>query len=328
MQKIEKKIRQICKILKENKTTHKVLLVLLFIFLLVAAASKAPTDFPLGANLTIKEGDNLEIVSTELKEKGLIRSETYFTFLILLRGDSKSLISGDYIFDERVSSFGIANKITKGRYGLPTKTVTLPEGLTIKEMAEILEETLEQFDKQDFLTINEDLEGFLFPDTYIFFENATAKDVTKELRENYEEKINDLNLNGAKVSEPIENIIKMASILEREANSRESMKIVSGILWKRLENSMPLQVDASFVYFLGKGTDELSLDDLKIDNPYNSYKYLGLPPTPISNPGIQAIEAAINPEDTDYWYFLTGDDGQMYYSKTFEEHKRKKELYL
>jgi len=120
----------------------------------------------------------------------------------------------------------------------------------------------------------------------------------------------------------------MASILEGEALTTSDRKLVAGVLWRRLEIGMPLQVDATFSYVNGKTTFELTLDDLKIDSPYNTYKYKGLPPTPINNPGLNSINAALYPTKTKYLYFLSGNDGKMHYARTFEEHKRNRQLYL
>ena len=123
-------------------------------------------------------------------------------------------------------------------------------------------------------------------------------------------------------------IIIMASILEAEARTTESRKIIAGILWKRLKLGMPLQVDSTFSYINGKNTYELTLDDLQIDSPYNTYKYASLPPGPIGNPGVDAINSALNPTVTKYLYFLSSKSGKMYYATTFEQHIKNKELYL
>ena len=120
----------------------------------------------------------------------------------------------------------------------------------------------------------------------------------------------------------------MASILEGEARRMETRKIIAGILWTRLEIDMPLQVDATFRYINGKGTFDLTKADLEEDNPYNTYINKGLPPTPISSPGIDAISAALNPIKTNYIYFLSDNDGNMYYAVDFEGHKKNRVLYL
>ena len=123
-------------------------------------------------------------------------------------------------------------------------------------------------------------------------------------------------------------IITMASLLEKEVKAFEDKKLVSGILWKRLENKMPLQVDATITYITGKKSSKVSLDETKIDSPYNTYKYKGLPPGPISNPGLESIVAAIYPKKLDYLYYLSTPEGETIFSKTFEEHKRAKEQYF
>jgi UPF0755 protein len=123
-------------------------------------------------------------------------------------------------------------------------------------------------------------------------------------------------------------IIVMASILEKEALTPEDKKIVSGILWKRLETGMLLQVDAVFMYIMGKKSSDLTLGDLKIDSPYNTYLYKGLPPSPICNPGIESIEASLNPTASSYWYYLSDKNLNIHFAKNFDEHKLNKAEYL
>ncbi len=148
------------------------------------------------------------------------------------------------------------------------------------------------------------------------------------MRREYEEKIAPYRVKIRASAYTEKEIITLASILEREANDEASMGLVAGILLDRLEEKHPLQVDATFEYILGKTSAELTAEDLKLDSPYNTYTNLGLPPTPISNPGLMAIEAVLDPVDSPYFYYLTGDDGTFHYARTFEEHKQNKERYL
>ena len=120
----------------------------------------------------------------------------------------------------------------------------------------------------------------------------------------------------------------MASLIEKEADTAEDRRIVSGILWNRIDADMPLQVDAVFGYILDRSGYAPTGSDLEIDSPYNTYENRGLPPGPIANPGLDALTAALHPAATEYFYYLTGRDGLMYYAETFEEHKRNRELYL
>ncbi len=175
---------------------------------------------------------------------------------------------------------------------------------------------------------DKEFEGYLFPDTYFFLINDTPEKVVAKMNENLKNKTADLEDAIAKSKRSFHQILTMASLIEKEAANPEDRRIISGVLWKRFDQKMPLQVDAAFVYALGKNTYELTTADLKIDSPYNTYIHRGLPPTPIDNPGLDAIQAAIFPEKTPYWYYLSDKSGNIYYSKTFAEHVQKKNQYL
>lgn len=274
----------------------------------------------------IEQGEVLSEISERLKEDDLIRSRSFFNIAALLSGASDSLKSGVYVFEEPITTRALVRRLAEGDFGINTVKVTFPEGSTREEMADIASASLPSFDVSRFML--ETKEGYLFPDTYYFFETATAEDVYKQLSQTFTEKIKpyqeEISLSGRTEEE----IIIMASILEKEANTPESRRIVADILWRRLEKNMPLQVDATFVYGIGRGTFDLTVDDLKTDGPYNSYVRRGLPPTAISNPGIDAIESALRPTKTQYLYFLTGADGEMYYARTFEGHKDNRLKYL
>ncbi len=148
------------------------------------------------------------------------------------------------------------------------------------------------------------------------------------MHQTFKKRIATLTSEVEKFGKPVSEIVILASLLEEEASTSEDRRIVSGILWKRLSMGMLLQVDATFQYINGKGSLELTLDDLKIDSPYNTYKYKGLPPTPISNPGLDSIRAAVIPTKTNYLYYLSERDGTMHYATTFAEHLRNKARYL
>ena len=132
------------------------------------------------------------------------------------------------------------------------------------------------------------------------------------MRSTFDEKTKDIA--------PTRDVIIMASMLEKEARQLETRRVIAGILWKRLERGMPLQVDAVFGYILDRDTFSPSLNDLSINSPYNTYTHTGLPPGPIGNPGLESLDAALHPVETPYWYYLTGADGTMHYARTFAEH--------
>jgi len=207
-------------------------------------------------------------------------------------------------------------------------TVTIPEGTNIRQIGEIFEKN-GMFSKKTFVSAAEGEEGYLFPDTYRFYKDAVPQDIVLKMKENFLKKITKDILNEIAVQKKTLNeIIIMASILEEEVKSTEDRKVVAGILWKRLDLDMALNVDSALTYIFGKASAELTESDLKIDSRYNTYRYRGLPPTPLSNPGTDAVSAAMNPTKTKYFYYLTGKDGKTYYAETLDGHALNKRRYL
>jgi len=204
--------------------------------------------------------------------------------------------------------------------------MTIPEGFNIKQIAERFAK-FKNFNKDNFLKITSSKEGYLFPDTYFFTGIENEYVVIKKMENAFETKALPI-LEKNKTNRSISDIIIMASILEEEARTVQEKKIVAGILWKRLDTKMPLQVDASLSYLNGKTSLEMTDGDLKKDSPYNTYTRQGLPIGPISNPGIESIKAAQEPEDSPFWYYLTDNKGNFYFAKTFEDHKLNKQKYL
>jgi UPF0755 protein len=247
-----------------------------------------------------------------------------------LLGGQKRVIAGDYYFPKPASVFRVAWVLHKGEFGLIAIKTTIPEGLSSYEIADILEKNLPNFNSNEFLTqVDKDgVEGFLFPDTYFFMPNAKASDVILTMRENFARQIKEYEADIAKFQKPINEVVTMASLLEGEGKDLPSKRIISDILWRRIRKEMPLQIDAPFKYYNGKNSYTLTKDDLAEDHPYNTYLNKGLPPTPINNPGIDSIRAAITPTPNQYWYFLSDKKGNTYYAVDFEGHKRNRGLYL
>ncbi len=289
---------------------------------------KAPNDTVANSYFKIEKGEHLSEISSNLKKEKIIKSTEIFKIFTVFLGGDKNIIAGDYLILGGESSYKIAKRIISGNFQSVSIKVTIPEGTSNREISEILYKKLHDFDKQAFLEKTKDKEGFLFPDTYFFGPKANLDEIVTKMTYNFDRKISKFENEIKKSGKSLKDIITMASILEGEAKSKDDRKIVSGILWRRITLKIPLQVDATFKYINGKGTSELSLEDLKINSPYNTYVNLGLPKGPINNPGQEAIEASLNPTKTNYLYFLTGNDGKMYYSKTFEEHKVNKQKYL
>lgn len=302
-----------------------IIILLLVVFLWQVTA---PRDFPQGIIYNIPTGTGLNYLSRDLYNKNIIRSPFLFKIFSVISGGTKGILAGDYDLEKNESVYNLAIRMTSADYRLMRVKFTIPEGYNIYEVAKTVSTRLPEITEADFISKAINFEGYLFPDTYFFYINTDTNKVIQTMRDNFDKKIASINDQVINSGISFDDILKMASILEEEARTNESRKIISGILWKRISLGIPLQVDASFKYINGKGTKDLTLDDLKIDSPYNSYLYKGLPPTPISNPGLNSILAAINPIKTDYLFFLTDDEGEMHYAVTFAKHLQNKELYL
>ena len=254
-------------------------------------------------------------ISDKLKEGGFVRNKYAFALYARALGKSKKIKYGKYLFNEPVSVFSLISRLAKGEFGFKPIKVTITEGMTAKKISELFGD-FENFDKEEFLEKTKNLEGYLFPDTYLFLPFAETEQIIGTMTDNFKKKAGDVG----------KEIVIMASLIEKEVPNSSDRKIVSGILWKRLKLGMALQVDAVFPYITGK--QKVLLEDLKIDSPYNTYLNKGLPPGPISNPGLDAIDAARNPKESPYLYYLSGNDGKTRFAKTFSEHLRNKEKYL
>ncbi|MDD5067978.1 MAG: endolytic transglycosylase MltG [Candidatus Pacebacteria bacterium] len=309
---------------------RKALLIIAGCVLLVAFyfLSLPPSGFPSNKIVMIESGSSLKEVGSFLKEKGIIRSSFLFDNFVILLNHEKAVISGEYVFTKPLSVFSIAKRVSAGDFGFPLKRVTIPEGLNTLQIANLMPAEYFHFSKNEFLKLTTKDEGYLFPDTYFFPINITTENIIKTLSENFEKKTGVLKADVLISGRTFKDAITMASILEEEALTSEDRKMVAGVLWKRLKLGMRLQVDAPLSYVTDKTTFELTLKDLKFDSPYNTYLHTGLPPGPISNPGLDAIDAAIHPTTSKYLFYLSGRDGVMHYAATYAEHLANKKKYL
>lgn len=287
-----------------------------------------PEAFPLKTELVIPEGATTVAITDLLFEQGYIRSPFAMYLLLVLFYEPRDLKASTYIFSSPLSMVQLAERLLIGDYGNDLVRFVHYEGESRRHIAKRASEILDSFDAEEFMKLTEGQEGKLFPDTYLLPRVYTAKELADLLYTTYESRI--LPLRPAIIDSALteDEVIILASILEREANSPESKKIVSGILLRRLSIDMPLQVDASVEYVLDKPLNELTPADLKEDSPYNTYLNKGLPPTPIGNPGLTAIQAVLEPTSSTYLFYITGNDGKFYYSNTYAAHKRNVDLYL
>jgi len=326
---------------------RKVSILALSLFLLLALSYTLFLLFPTERStreetiFQVKKGESTTDIAEKLGKQNLIRSPFIFRFYILITGQARNLKAGEYFLSRSMSLPTVIRKFTQG--SIIKEEITVVEGWGLKNIAAEFEErgffTAQEFfaitgtpgQKTEPMDFSQEfpflknkpalvsLEGYLFPDTYQLTKSDTPEDVVRRMLANFEEKV------GDSVSF---DILTMASILEKEVASLQDMKIVSGILWKRIENNMRLQVDATVVYIREGNYKIVSIDETEIESPYNTYRNYGLPPGPISNPGLDSIQAALNPTKTSYWFYLSPSPTRTIFSQTFEQHKAAKVLYL
>lgn len=320
---------------KKRKITRnqKISILIGFCFLLMIVLFNVflspPKYFPVNQVVEIEKGSSLVKASQGLSEDGIVRHSRVLDFFVILLGGDKSIVAGEYSFERPLAVFEVANRIIKGQHGIDLARIKIDEGSTLEEIAMIFDEKLVNFDVDEFYSLTDGMEGYLFPDTYLFFVTAKTPDVVDKLLKTFDSKLEDLSDDIAKSGKNIDEIITMASIIQKEAyNEYLEQQTISGILWKRMEKGMRLQVDATLKYITGKPSSKLTKDDLADDHPYNTYTNDGLPPGPIGSPGLKAIKAAINPVDSPYYFYLHDNSGQVYYATTHDGHVANKRNYL
>ncbi len=276
----------------------------------------------------IKKGENLSLVATRLQEADLIRSSLAFKILILSKDMSDRIQAGSFSLKPSLNIQEIAEALTHGTADI---WLTFPEGWRSEEYGERLAANLTEFNYQDWLVLTNDLEGQLFPDTYLLPKQATVSAVVSFLTDNFEKKFVGEFQKAKNNSLTKNQVLTVASLVEREAKKDEDRVIVAGIIIKRWVNDWPLQIDASVQYLAGNENDwwpQITKQDLSIDSPYNTYKNKELPPGPICNPGLSSIRATLFPRTTDYWFYLSDNQGKMHYATTVEEHDGNISRYL
>lgn len=269
----------------------------------------------------VQEGSGLKEISSNLETAGLIKNRIVF-FLYTRFGKFEGKIqAGDFRLSPAMGAPEIAQNLTHGTLDI---WVTIPEGKRGTEIAEILKEKLPTYDSSWPLTLSQK-EGYLFPDTYLIPKDASIDTIITIMKNNFEQKYQTLDISKTKLTK--DQIVTLASLVEREAKYAQDRPLVASVLLNRFEIGMKLDIDATVQYALGYSTDEknwwrknIAFEDLKISSPYNTYRNAELPPTPIANPGIEALRAVVNPADTNYMYYISDSAGRLHFAKTLSEH--------
>ena len=295
--------------------------------------STAPPYFNSEQSFEILPGMSVRNIAKAAADQGIVRSELFLYTLLTYSYDPTTIYAGTYIFNEPTTVFGVAKKLAGKDIENDLVRLTLPEGITSYQIAQIASTTLPLFNISRYNASTSKLEGYLFPETYFIPPTFTDSDLLALQLKTYEEKISPIRNDIIATPFTEYEVLILASIVEREANDEESMKTVAGILQNRLSINMPLQADATIEYALETPLHELAPGELaetlrSFDSPYNTYLNTGLPPTPIGNPGLMAITAITHPNPSDYLFYVTDADGNFHYSKTFEEHNRNIAKYL
>lgn len=319
------------------------LLITGFFYLLINAPSPLNNPQP----FSIAKGESINSISARLKQNNFIYSDFLFRFYIKLTNQSQNIKAGYYLLPPKLSLVQLVNIITDAK-NINDGIFLIKEGETLKDIEANLRQRgilienihLSDFKIKDFFQLYPDLfqgapldnnlEGYLFPDSYHFPPNSLAKDIIKTLLTNFQSKLKTNKLLVNNNYSFYDNLI-MASLLEKEVINKTEKRMVADILWRRIKIGMPLQVDATVCYAQNQSFNncELTPQMFKINSSYNTYLSKGLPPTPICNPGLESLEAAFNPLANQSWYYLTNrKTGKTIFSQTYEEHQQARQKYL
>lgn len=290
--------------------------------------NKPPASFNTPTNVVIEPGTNIKSIASQLEQEGIIKSATLLYLAVVFFFEPTDVKASTYVFDEPLTTYQIAHRLTQGDFDSDLVRFTHIEGERVTSIANRAATVLKNFDSDKFIALAEGSEGKLYPETYFIPEDFSASALYHLMKETFAKKLEPLTSEVEAHTLTLDEILTLASIIEREANSPESMGLVSGILQNRLSINMPLQADASIEYILDKPLQELVPEDLDIDSPYNTYIYQGLPPTPIGNPGLTSIEAVLRPTESNYFFYITDTEGVFHYAVTYDGHLDNIERYL
>ena len=305
-----------------------------------ASITSTPPDGEV-VSLTVEQGESARDIGAMLEDEGVIESARLFEVLVGITGVQDSLEAGDYEFERNLPAVAAVRRIAAGETA--SRQVTIPEGLRVEEVGEVLERA-GVVSQADFLAAlvksgygepflqqmaSDSLQGFIFPARYSFFRETSADQVVATMLRGFQDNVADrLQFEGQDFT--LEQVITLASIVEREAVVAEERPLIAGVFLNRLRVGLPLQADPTVQFAVAEDPSsvtqygwwkpELTLDDLQHDSPYNTYAHAGLPPGPIANPGFDAIQAVVRPENTDFLFFVSRNDGTHVFAETLEEH--------
>ncbi len=280
----------------------------------------------------VQKGEPVSAISEKLEQENLIKSSLVFKIYYKLKQTKTQIQAGSFELSPAMDAPTILEILSEGSDDL---WITLPEGLRREEIDQSLAEyPLLDYDTEEFLAQTVSLEGQLFPDTYLVPKEITTQALINLMHNTFEKKIEPLQSQIEQSDHSFNEILTMASLLEREAQDVEQLELISGVLWKRLERGMPLQVDATLQYAAGYNEETgswwsaPSAADKEIDSKFNTYQNPGLPPRPICNPSLNAFTAALNPQLSSYLFYLHDRQGRIHFGETLQDHNQNINQYL
>ncbi len=300
-------------------------------------------------------GSSLSSISTLLEKKGVIKDARVFKYYAKFKNESQ-FQAGNYDLTQAMTFDELIESLKTGKvYRKPVFTMTIPEGLTIEQIGKVIEKKTPYTQKEfmDLVTsdtfvqqmmanypelvtdavladnIRYDLEGYLYPATYSYYEEKpTLEAIVEEMIGAMNNVVKNYSDVLVEKQMSVHQLLTFASLLEEEATAQTDRETIASVFYNRIDEGMPLQTDPTVLYALGDHKDRVLYEDLEVDNAYNTYKNKGLPPGPIAGAGKTSIEATLNPSQTDYFYFLADKEGVNHFSKTYDEHLQKVEKYL
>lgn len=288
--------------------------------------------------VVVAEGATLDQTAVMLEEEGVVRFPLLFVSVARLLGRDRSVRAGEYRFQTSMSPRDVLHMLCRGTVVL--HKVTVPEGLTVRQIATLLE-AKRLAPREEILAVSRDtgfigafgfegdtLEGYLFPDTYHFAMGLSPGELLKAMIRRFQAVYGlEMRARQAETGRSLHEVVTLASIVEKETSCKEEKPLVASVVVNRLRKGMPLQCDATVIYGIKDFDGNLTRKHLRTANPYNSYLNKGLPPGPICNPGLDSLKAALYPADTSYLYFVSRNNGTHVFSPTLVEHSRAVEKY-
>lgn len=353
---------------KEVKLVRKIVLIITFLIIVVGGvgglvvynyveSALLPLDPNSEKTITvdIPIGSGLDTISNELEKSGIIKNAKIFKYYAKFNNESQ-FQAGEYSLTKAMTLDEIIESLKSGKiYREPVFSLTIPEGLTIEQIGQVVEKNTKHSADEFFALVTSEefvdrmmvkypnilaaeikgenvryaLEGYLFPATYPFFEeNPSIESIVDTMLANTDKVVSSyVDLLQAE-EKSVHWLLTFASLLEEEATAQTDRSTIASVFNNRIEEGMPLQTDPTVLYAKGTHKDRVLFEDLEFDSPYNTYQNTGLPPGPIANAGKTSIEAALDPSDTDYFYFLADKEGTNHFSVTYEEHLQNIDKFL